>query len=139
MGFLASLDPEVTKVCQASPDVRVCPDFQVLLSRVKDSRDSLGSRDSQDSRASQDPKEKLELWDSLACLGQGVMMVHLVTLATLEKLVVPASKVYLEIRTDILEVLELKACQEIQDIQEDVATMEHLVTMASLEVQVSPE
>lgn len=137
--FLASLDPEVTKVCQACLVVRVCLDFLVTLSRVKDSRDSLDTPGNQEVQASPGRREKLESWDSPACLDQGVMTAHLVSLATLENLVVLAAKVYPETLLRILELRELKASQEIQASQVAVATMAPLATTAFQEVQVSLE
>lgn len=139
MVFLASLDLEVTRVCQVCLVVRVCLDFLVTLSRVKDSQDSLGSLGNQELQASPDQREKLESWDSPACLDQGVMMVHLVYLATLENLVGPVSKVYLEIVMVILEVQELKASQGLQAYQVAVPVMAPPVTTAFQEVQVSLE
>lgn len=133
----ASLDPEVTRVSQVSLVVRVCLDFLVLLSRVKDSRDSLVTPGHQAFLASPDQRERLELWDSLAFLEQGVMMVPLVSLVILESLVDLVPKVSLETAMDILEVLELKACQEIQATQVVVVAMAPPVTTAFQEVQVS--
>lgn len=137
--FLASLDPEVTRVCQVHLVVRVCLDFLVSLSRVKDSRDSLGSPDNQELQASSDQREKLASWDSLACLDQGVMMVLLVYLATLESSVGLVAKVHPERVMVILERQDLKASQETQASQVDVAMMAHLVKTVFQEVQVSLE
>lgn len=135
--FLASPDPEVTRVCQVHLVVRVCLDFLVSLSRVKDSQDSLGSPGNQDLQASLDRREKVESMDSLACLDQGVMMAHLVYLATLESLVGLVAKVYPETVMVILEHQDLKASQEIQASQVAVALMVHPVTTVFQEVQVS--
>lgn len=132
----ASLDPEVTKVCQGCLVARVCLDFLVTLSRVKDSQDSLVSPGNQALRASPDPREKLESWDFLACLDQGVTMVHLVSLATLENLVGPVEKVHLEKVLVIQEVQELKASLEIQASQVAVPLMALPVRVAFQEVQV---
>lgn len=74
----------MTRVCQVRPVVRVFLDFLVLLSRVKDSQDSLGFQGDRDLQASPDPRENLESWDSLEHLEQGEMMAPLVYLATLE-------------------------------------------------------
>lgn len=135
--FLASPDPEVTRVSRASLVVRVCLDFLVLLSRVKDSRVSLVTPGHQDSQASPDQRERLELWDSLAYLEQGVMMVPLVSLVTLEILVDLVTKVFLEIATHILELRELKASREIQASQVVAVAMALPVTTAFQEVQVT--
>lgn len=139
VAFLASPDPEVTKVCQAYLVVRVCLDFLVSLSRVKDSQDSLDTLGNQEVQAIPDRRENLESWDSPARLDQGVMMVHLVSLAALENLVFLAAKVYPETLMCILEVQELKACKEIQATQVALAGMAPLVTTAFQEVQVSLE
>lgn len=74
----------MTRVCQVRLVVRVFLDFLVLLTRVKDSQDSLGFQGDQDLQASPDPRENLESWDSLEHLDQGEMMAPLVYLATLE-------------------------------------------------------
>lgn len=139
VAFLASLDPEVTKVCRVYLGVRVCLDFPASLSRVKDSRDSPGFLGNPDLQAFLDQREKLESWDSLACRDHGVMMVHLVSLATLESLVNLVAKVYLESPMVILEGQELKASQEIQASQVVVPMMAPPVTTAFQEVQVSLE
>lgn len=135
--FLASPDPEVTKVCQVCLVARVCLDFLVTLSRVKDSQDSLVSLGNQALQASPDRRENLESWDSPACLDQGVTMVHLVSLATLENLVGPVEKVYLEKVMVCLEFQDLKASPEIQASQVDVVMTALPVTTAFQEVQVS--
>lgn len=137
--FLASLDPEVTKVCRVYLVVRVCLDFPALLSRVKDSLDSPAFLGSLELQAFLDRREKLESWDSLACQDHGVMMVHLVSLAALENLVDLVEKVCLEILMVILEGQELKACQETQASQVAVATTAPSVTTVFQEVQASLE
>lgn len=137
--FLVSLDQEVTRVCLVCLVVRVCLDSLVLLSRAKDSLDSLGFQGGREAQASQEQRVKLESWDSLACLDQGVTMVHLVFLEILENLVVLVAKVNLEILLAILEVLEPKVSQEIQVSQVDVAMMAPLVTTVFQDLQVSLE
>lgn len=137
--FLVSLDQEVTRVCQVCLVVRVCLDSLVLLSRAKDSLDSLDFQGGREAQASQDQRVKLESWDSLACLDQGVTMVPLVFLEILENLVVLVAKVNLEILLVILEVLEPKVSQEIQASQVDVAMMAPLVTTVFQDLQVSPQ
>lgn len=134
--FPVSPDPEVTRVCQVCLVVRVCLVFLVTLSRVKDSRDSLGSPGNQELQASPDQRENLESWDSPARLDQGVMMVHLVSLATLESLVGPVAKVHPEKVLVIPEVQELKASLEIQASQVAVPMTAPPVTPAFQEVQV---
>lgn len=62
---------QVTRVCQVCPVGRVCPDFLVLLTKLKDSRDSLGIPGDRELQASPDRKAKLESWDSPAHLDQG--------------------------------------------------------------------
>ncbi|TKS93214.1 Collagen alpha-2(IV) chain [Collichthys lucidus] len=135
--FLASPDPEVIRVFQVSLVVRVCLVFLVTLSRVRDSRENLDFQDDQDLQATPDQREKLESWDSLARLDQEVMMVHRVSQATLENLVVLVEKVNPEIHMVILVVQELKASPEIQASQVAVAMMAPPVTMVIQEVQVS--
>lgn len=135
--FLASPDPEVIRVFLVDLVVRVCLDSLVLLSRAKDWLDSLDSPEPQVLQVSLDQREKLESWDSPACLDRGVMMVHLVTLATLEDLVNLVPKVYPEKVMVILEGQELKDSQEFQDSQVVVATMAPPATTAFQEVQVS--
>lgn len=139
VAFLASLDPEVTKVCQVYLVARVCLDFLASLSRVKDSLDSPGFLDSPELQAFLDRREKLESWDSLACQDHGVMMVLLDSLATLESLVDLVAKVYVESLMVILEGQELKDSQEIQASQVAVPTMAPPVTTAFQEVQASLE
>lgn len=139
VAFLASLDPEVTKVCRVYLVVRVCLGFPASLSRVKDSLDSPGFLGSPELQAFLGRREKLESWDSLACQDHGVMMAHLVSLATPENLVDLVEKVYLEILMVILEGRELKACKEIQASQVVVATTAPSVTMVFQEVQASLE
>lgn len=135
--YLVSLDPEVTKVCQVCPVVRVCLDFPAMPSRVKDSQDSLGSQGVPEPQASLDQRERLEFLDSLAHLDQGVMTAHLVYLEILENLVVLVAKVNREIHLVILEVQELKANLEIQASQVAVPMTVPPVTTAFREVQVS--
>lgn len=138
VGFLASPDPEGTRVCQVCPGVRVCLDFPVLQSRVKDSQDSLGFPGAPDLQASPDQREKLESWDSPEHLEKGVMMAHLVYLETPENLVGLVAKVNPETHLVTLELQELKACQETQASQVDVAVTVPPVTAAFQEAQVSP-
>lgn len=139
MAFQASLDLEVTKVCQVCLAVRVCPDFLVSLSKVKDSQETTVIQDSQEVQATLDLKERLESLDSLAVLDQGVMMVFLVSLVIPENLVDLVPKERLEIVMVILEVQVLKASQEILATPVDVVTMVPLETMAFQDVQVSLE
>lgn len=137
--FLASPDAEVTRVCQVSLVVRVCLDFPVTLSRVKDSRDSPGSTGSREVQATPGRREKVESWDSPARQDHGAMTVDLVSLATPESLVVPVEKVHPEKVMVILEVQELKASQESQVSQVAAPSTAPPVTTAFREVQVSPE
>lgn len=136
--YQASQDPEVTKVCQARLVVRVCLDFLVSPSRVKASRGSLVTPGNQEAQATPGRREKLESWDSLACLDQGVMTVRLVSLAALETLVCLELKVQEEIPTHILVLQEVKACQETQASQVDAVLTVPPETTAIQEVQVSP-
>lgn len=129
----------MTRGCQVCPVVRVCPDFLVLPSRAKDSRDSLGFQGVRELLASPDRREKLESWDSPARLEQGVMMEHLVYLASLENLVVLEEKVNLEIVMLILEPQELKASREIQASPVAVAMTAPPVITAIQEARVSLE
>lgn len=62
---------QVTRVCLVCLVVRVCPDSLVMLSRLKDSRDSLGFPGDQEVQDSLDRKAKLESWDSPARLDKG--------------------------------------------------------------------
>lgn len=61
---------QVIRVFQVSLVVRVCLDFLVTLSRVKDSGENLDFQDDRDLQATPDQREKLESWDSLARLDQ---------------------------------------------------------------------
>ncbi|KAA8582742.1 hypothetical protein FQN60_006413 [Etheostoma spectabile] len=135
--FLASPDPEVTRVCRVSLVVPVCLDFLVMLHRAKDSRETRGSPGDQERQASLERREKLESWDSPACLDQGVMMAYLVFPATLENLVGLVAKGHPVKVTVILELQDLKASQEIQVSQVAVAMTALPVTSAFQEVQVS--
>lgn len=108
--FPASPDREVTRVCRVCLVVRVCLDFLVSLSRVKDSRGSLGFLGDLELQASPDQREKQESWVSLDRLEKGGMMAHLVYLATLEDMVVLVAKVNPEILLVIPEFQEVKAC-----------------------------
>lgn len=107
--FLASLVLEVTRACQVCLVVRVCLDFLVWLTKLKDSRDSQGFLDDQELQAFLGQKVKQESWDSPARLDQGAMMVRLVCQVTLENLVGLEAKVNLEMFLPILELQELKA------------------------------
>lgn len=139
MVFLASLDPEVTRVYLVFPVVRVCPDSLVLQSRVKDSLEFLGFLGGLEVLATLDQREKLESWDSLERLDHGVTMVHQVLMGILEKLVVLGAKVRLETLLDILEVQELKVSLEMPDSQVAEALMAFLETMVFQVLQVSLE
>lgn len=89
----ASLDPEVTRVSPDSLEVRVGPDLLVTPSRAKVSLEypvTLGNREP---RATREPRVRPAFPGSLEPLDQGVMMVDLVSLATLENLVVLVLKV----------------------------------------------
>lgn len=137
MVSLASLDPEVTRVCQVCPVVRVCLDSLVLQSRVKDSLEILGFLGGLEVRASQDQREKLESWGSQEHLDHGVTMVHPVLTGTLEKLVVLEAKVCLETLLDILEVLGVKVSLEMLESQVAEPAMVLLGTVVFQEFQVS--
>lgn len=139
MVFLASLDPEVIRVCQVCPVVRVCLDSLVLQSRVKDSLEFLGFLGGLEALASLDQREKLELWDSLEHRAHGVTMVHRVSTGTLEMLVVLEAKVHLETLLDIQEVQEQRVSLEMPDSQVDEPPMAFLETTVFQELQVSPE
>lgn len=136
--FLASLDPEVTKVCRVYLDVRVCLDFLVLLSRAKVSRESRAIPASRGCRASPDRREKLESWDFLAHLENGVTTGSLGSLEALENLVDLAVQEYLETASAIQEDQALKVNQESLESQVVAVTTAPPVTTAFQEVQVSP-
>lgn len=138
-GFLASPGPEVIRVCRVSPVVRVCPDFLVTPSRVKDSRDSLGFRGDRDLRAFPDRRVKLESSGSPARREKGVTTASLVSPATPESSAGPVGKVNLESRTATPELQERKASREIQASQVAVATTAPPATTAFREAQVSPD
>lgn len=138
-GFLASPGPEVIRVCPVCPVVRVCPDFLVTPSRVKVSRVSPGFRGDRVLQAFPDRREKLESLDSPARREEGVMMAHLVSLATLESLAGPVGKVNPEILTDTLELQVRRASREMQASQAAVATTAPPVTTVFQEAQVSPD
>lgn len=133
--FLASPDPEVTRVCQVCPVVRVCLDFLVTPSRVKDSQDSLVTRGNRGRQGSQGRRVKLGSWASPACPDPGATTAHLVSLATPENSVAPVPKVHLEKVMVILEVQELKVSQEMQVSQVAGPTTAPPATAASREVQ----
>lgn len=135
--YRASPGPEVTKVFRVYLVVRVCLDFLVLLSRVKDSLAFPVIPGSLDFQVSLDQREKLESWDFLAHLAKGVTKACLVSLETLERLVDLAVQVSLEIASVILEDQELKAYQESQASQVAAVMTVPPVTAAFQEVQVS--
>lgn len=135
--FLASPDPEVTRVCLVRPAVRVCLDFPVTPSKVKDSRDNAVTRDNRETPVSPGRRENMESWDSPARQDLGVTTVRPVSPATLENLVVPVEKVHPEKATGTPEVQELKASPEGQASQVAAAMTAPPATTAFPEFQVS--
>lgn len=137
--FPGSLDPEVTRVSPDSPVARVCPDFLVTRSRAKVSQGCPVTPDNRVLPDTPDLRVNPASRDSPGLSDQEVMTVDLVSLATLENLVVMVLKVQEETRSVTPGIPELKASRVNQATQVVVLTLDSPATTDTQELQDTPE
>lgn len=135
---LVSPGPEVTRVCRVCLDVRVCLDFLVLQSGVKDSPAIPAIPGSRGFRASLDRREKPGSLGSPAHLEKEATTVLPVSLEIPERPEDPVVQAYPETALVTQEDPELKAYQEFQASPVAVPLTVPPVTTAFREVRASP-